>query len=112
MFEPLGFHQCFGTSALSQHWSIHQNCYWALIDADMWLKLTNPTYPFIIICVFIVHRCQSLIKGDKCGDPKRFRDERKVVEQSTLLTTAVQPQPVKMILLFSARSIGRPDTTE
>ena len=28
------FHQCFATSALSQHWSIHQNCYWARIDAD------------------------------------------------------------------------------
>ena len=32
--SPLGFHQCFATSALSQHWSIHQNCYWARIDAD------------------------------------------------------------------------------
>ena len=60
----------------------------------------------------MVHRCQSLIKGDKCGNPKCFRDERRVVEESTLLTTAVQPQPVRMILLFSARSIGRTHTEE
>ena len=61
----------------------------------------------------MVHRCQSLIKGDKCGDPKCLGQyERRVVEESTLLTTAVQPQPVKMILLFSARSIGRIHTTE
>ena len=60
----------------------------------------------------MVHRLQSLIKGDKCGDPKCFRDERRVVEESTLLTTVVQLQPVKMILLFSARSIGRTHTTE
>ena len=51
----------------------------------------------------MVHRGQSLIKGDKCCDPKCFRDERRVVEESTLLTTVVQLQPVKMILLFSAR---------
>ena len=51
----------------------------------------------------MVHHCQSLIKVDKCGDPKCFRDERTMVEESTLLTTAVQPQPVRMILLFSAR---------
>ena len=60
----------------------------------------------------MVHRGQSLIKGDKCCDPKCFRDERRVVEESTLLTTVVQLQPVKMILLFSARSIGRTHTTE
>ena len=50
----------------------------------------------------MVHRCQSLIKGDKwwCG-PKCFRDERRVVEESTLLTTAVQPQPVRTILCCS-----------
>ena len=34
----------------------------------------------------MVHRCQSLIKGDKCGDPKCFRDERRVAEESILLT--------------------------
>ena len=56
------------------------------------------------------HR-QSLIKGDKCGDPKCFHDEKRLVEESTLLTTAIQPQPVK-ILLFSARSIGSTHTTE
>jgi len=51
----------------------------------------------------MVHYCQTLIKVDKCGDSKCFRDERTMVEESTLLTTAVRPQPVRMILLFSAR---------
>jgi len=60
----------------------------------------------------MVHRCQSLIKGDKCGDPKCFHDERRVAEESILLTMAVQPQPVKMIPLFRARSIGCTHTTE
>ena len=59
----------------------------------------------------MAHRRQSLIKGDKCGDPKCFHDEKRLVEESTLLTTAIQPQPVK-ILLFSARSIGSTHTTE
>ena len=49
--------------------------------------------------------------GDNFGDPKCFGDEERVVEESTLLTTAVQPQPVK-ILLFSARSTGSIHTTE
>ena len=53
----------------------------------------------------------SLIMGDNFGDPKCFGDEERVVEESTLLTTAVQPQPVK-ILLFSARSTGSIHTTE
>ena len=59
----------------------------------------------------MAHRRQSLIKGDNFGDPKCFRDEGRMEEESTLLTTAVQPQPVK-ILLFSARSIGSTHTTE
>ena len=30
----------------------------------------------------MVHHCQPLIKGDKCGDPKCFHDERRVVEET------------------------------
>ena len=44
---------------------------------------------FFYCCVFIAYRLQSLIKGGKCGDPKCFRDERRGVEERTLLTTAV-----------------------
>ena len=42
------------------------------------------------------HRRQSRIKGDKCVDPICFWDERRVVDENKLLTTVVQPQPVKI----------------
>ena len=76
-------------------------------------QLLNYGDIFILLFVFLWHIVvKSLIKGDNFGDPKCFREERRVVEESTLLTTAVQPPPVRMILLFSARSIGRTQTTE
>ena len=43
----LSFRQCFATSAPVQHESIHQNCYWALIDATN--RLNRPMQHILIL---------------------------------------------------------------
>ena len=83
----LGFCQCFATLAPLQHWSIHQSCYWALIDAAN--RLNWPTQHILILLCFYGSLLPVTHQGRQLRWFKMFHDEERVVEESPLLTMAV-----------------------
>ena len=88
-----GFHQCFATWHLCNT-GPHTRIATGLLLMQL-IGLTGQCNISLFIVFLWLIVVKSLIKGDNFGDPKCFREERRVVEESTLLTTALQPQPVQ-----------------
>ena len=101
----LSFRQCFATSAPVQHESIHQNCYWALIDATN--RLNRPMQHILILFfVFSWLIVANRSSRETTSGIQKFPRRRKSGGGQYMINNGgSSSQPVK-ILLFSARSIG------